>query len=88
MQSASGDETNASGASSIRYGVAAGRAAAWERIGDAKRAAEFQEEAVGIAPELPQAWLTLAQFYESQGRSEDASHAKARADSLTASHAQ
>jgi Flp pilus assembly protein TadD len=51
-------------------------------MGDAKRAAAFQEEAVKLAPDAPQPWLNLAAIYALQGRSADADRATARAASL------
>jgi len=82
MRSASADDKKATGRTSFRYYVATGRAQAWQSIGDTKRAAQFQEEAVQLAPNARQPWLNLAQIYELQGRSADADRAKARAASL------
>ncbi|MGB9253758.1 MAG: tetratricopeptide repeat protein, partial [Candidatus Korobacteraceae bacterium] len=61
---------------------------AWNKIGDSKRAAQFQEQAVQLAPNSPQPWLNLAEIYESAGRSADADRAKARAASLTQTQSQ
>jgi Flp pilus assembly protein TadD len=79
---ASSDEKKTSGRGSFAYKLATGRAEAWKQMGDAKRAAAFQEEAVKLAPDAPQPWLNLAAIYELQGRSADADRAKARAASL------
>ncbi len=62
--------------------MATGKAEAWSKIGDAKQAAFYQEQAVQLAPDARQAWLNLAEIYQSQGRSADAERAKARAASL------
>ena len=80
---ASAKEKKSTGRGSFAYSVAAGKAEAWSKIGDAKQAAFYQEQAVQLAPDARQAWLNLAQIYESQGRSADAERAKARAASIT-----
>ncbi len=79
---ASADDKKATGRNSFLYHVATGRAEAWRNMGDTKRATQFQEEAVQLAPNARQPWLNLAQIYELQGRSADADRAKARAASL------
>ncbi len=81
--SASKDEKKEAGKSSFAYRLATGQAAAWNKAGDANRAASFQEEAVQLAPDVPQAWLNLAEIYQVQGRSADADRAKEHAVSLT-----
>ena len=86
--SAPAGERKSTGRDSFAYRLASGRAAAWNKLGDAGRAAQFQEQAVQLAPNVPQPWLNLAQIYESQGRSGDADRAKARAASLTANPSQ
>jgi len=83
VRSASSDERKSTGRGSFAYNVASGRAEAWTKIGDPKRAAFFQEQAVQLAPNAPQPWLNLAEIYQLQGRSADADRAKARAASLT-----
>jgi tetratricopeptide (TPR) repeat protein len=83
VRSASGDLKRETGSNSFSYNVATGRAMAWSRSGDPARAVSFQEEAVRLAPDIPQPWLNLAQIYELQGRSADADRAKAHAASLT-----
>ena len=83
MHNATKDEKNSSGRGSFAYNVTSGRAQAWSRIGDTKKAVFYQEQAVQLAPNTPQPWLNLAEIYESQGRSADADRAKARAASLT-----
>ncbi|MGA8876462.1 MAG: tetratricopeptide repeat protein, partial [Candidatus Korobacteraceae bacterium] len=85
---ASSDEKKSTGKDSFSYQVATGRAEAWNKFGDSKRAAQFQEQAVQLAPNSPQPWLNLAEIYESAGRSADADRAKARAASLTQTQSQ
>jgi tetratricopeptide (TPR) repeat protein len=85
---ASSQEKRSTGSDSFAYKVAAGQAEAWNKIGDPKRAAQFQEQAVQVAPNSPQPWLNLAEMYESAGRSADADRAKARAASLTQTQSQ
>jgi tetratricopeptide (TPR) repeat protein len=80
---ASSTEKNSTGRGSFAYNVASGRAEAWSRIGDTKRAAFFQEQAVQLAPNAPQPWLNLAEIYQQEGRAADADRAKARAASLS-----
>ena len=82
-RAASSQDKKSSGRGSFAYNLASGRAEAWSRIGDAKRAATFQELAVQLAPNAAQPWLNLAEIYQQQGRVADADRAKARAASLT-----
>lgn len=83
MRHASASEKKSMGSDSFAYKIASGRAEAWNRVGDTKRAALFQEEAVQLAPNAPQPWLNLAEIYQQEGRSADADRAKARAASLS-----
>ena len=83
VRHASASEKKSTGRGSFAYNVASGRAEAWSRIGDTKRAASFQEQAVQLAPNAPQPWLNLAEIYQQEGRAADADRAKARAASLT-----
>jgi tetratricopeptide (TPR) repeat protein len=87
-RSASASEKKSSGRASFAYSVATGRAEAWSKIGDARQAAFFQEQAVQLAPDARQSWLNLAEIYQSQGRVADAERAKARAASLTEDQSQ
>jgi tetratricopeptide (TPR) repeat protein len=74
--------TGATGRGSFSYNVATGRAAAWNALGDTRRATAFQEEAVRLAPDAAQAWLNLAKLYQLQGRAADAESASARASAV------
>lgn len=87
-RSASTGEKKSTGRDSFAYKIASGRAEAWNKIGNAGRAAQFQEQAVQLAPNSPQPWLNLAEIYESAGRSADADRAKARAASLSQTQSQ
>jgi tetratricopeptide (TPR) repeat protein len=82
-RTATKDENEEAGGSSMRYKVASGRAEAYKQTGDLGRAASYQEEAVQLAPDEREAWDNLGSIYQSLGRSADADHAKARATSLT-----
>jgi tetratricopeptide (TPR) repeat protein len=79
--------TAATGRGSFSYNVANGRAATWKALGDTARAISFQEEAVRLAPDAPQAWLNLARLYQLEGRSADAASANARAAALAENQA-
>jgi tetratricopeptide (TPR) repeat protein len=59
--------------------VAQGRSAAWDALGDIEKATSYQEEAARLAPNAPQPWRRLAQYYERQGRTEDANRAREHA---------
>ena len=59
--------------------VAQGRSAAWDALGDIGKATSYQEEATRLAPNVPQLWLRLAQFYARQGRLADANRARQHA---------
>ena len=83
MRHASAGDKKSSGRDSFAYKVASGRAEAWSHIGNTSRAVFFQEQAVQLAPNAPQPWLTLAEIYQQEGRSADAARAKARAASLS-----
>jgi tetratricopeptide (TPR) repeat protein len=82
VQSATPEIAKATGRGSFSYNVATGRAEAWEILGNVERATSYQEEAVRLAPDVPQAWLNLAQLYHLDGRSADADRAKERAATL------
>ena len=56
VRSAPADALAATGAGSLRFNVAQGRAAAWRALGDLKQATAFQEEAVKLAPDSADAW--------------------------------
>jgi tetratricopeptide (TPR) repeat protein len=82
-RSAPPELTAITGRGSFSYNVASGRAAAWNALGDAGRATSFQEEAVRLAPDAPQPWITLAKLYQRQGRVAEAERANARAATLS-----
>jgi tetratricopeptide (TPR) repeat protein len=82
VQSAAPEVTNASGRGSFRYNVAAGRARAYEILGDVRRAISYEEEAIQLAPDAPQPWLNLAQLYHLDGRPADEERAKEHAAAL------
>jgi len=67
---------------SFDFSLAQGRSGAWEALGDFERAIAFQEEAVRLAPNVPEPLRRLAQLYRLQGRLDDADRAKERAAKL------
>jgi tetratricopeptide (TPR) repeat protein len=83
VQRAAPEIANPSGRGSFRYNVATGRARAYEILGDVQQAISYQEEAIKLAPDAPQAWLNLAQLYHLDGRPADEQRAKARATALS-----
>ena len=88
VQRAVPEVTNASGRGSFRYNVATGRARAYEILGDVQQAISYQEEAIRLAPDAPQAWLNLARFYHLDGRPADEERAKAHAATLKENESQ
>jgi tetratricopeptide (TPR) repeat protein len=82
VQRAVPEVTSATGRGSFRYNVAMGRARAYEILGDVQQAISYQEEAIRLAPDDPQAWLNLAQLYHLDGRPADEERAKAHAATL------
>jgi tetratricopeptide (TPR) repeat protein len=88
VRSAPSDAFATTGASSLRFNVAQGRAAAWKALGDLKQATSFQEEAVQLAPDAADAWSSLAKLYQGQGRFEDEYRAEERAAKLTGTPSQ
>jgi tetratricopeptide (TPR) repeat protein len=64
---------------SFYFMVAQGRAASWDAQGDMEKATSYQEEAARLAPDVPQPWRRLAQFYERRGRLDDAKRAREHA---------
>ena len=82
VRSAPADALAATGAGSLRFNVAQGRAAAWGALGDLSQATSFQEEAVKLAPDAADAWASLAKLYQRQGRFEDEYRAEERARNL------
>ncbi len=59
-----------------------GRALAWNMIGDLGKAIFFEEKAISLAPQSPNYWNQLAQFYDLQGRTTDAQEAREQAARL------
>ena len=59
-----------------------GRALAWNMAGDLGKATFFEEKAVTLAPQSPNYWNQLAQFYDLQGRATDAQKAREQAARL------
>ncbi len=88
VRSAPADALAATGAGSLRFNVAQGRAAAWGGLGDLTQATSFQEEAVKLAPDAADAWASLAKLYQQQGRFEDEYRAEERARNLAGSPGQ
>jgi tetratricopeptide (TPR) repeat protein len=82
VQRAVPEVTNATGRGSFRYDVATGRARAYEILGDVQQAISYQEAAISLAPDDPQAWLNLAELYHLDGRPTDEERAKAQAATL------
>jgi tetratricopeptide (TPR) repeat protein len=68
----------------IESSVASGRAEAWARLGNLRRAIGFQQEALEMAPGNAQLWITLAELYRAQGRVSLEQEARQHAQSLSA----
>jgi len=69
---------------SFSFDVAQGRAAAWMALGDVKQATAFEEEAVKLDPDAPDAWTHLARLYQREGRTADQQRAEERGKTLLA----
>jgi tetratricopeptide (TPR) repeat protein len=67
----------------FEFKVAQGQSAAWSALGNLEKATAYQEAAAQLQPKVPQPWRRLAQLYELQGRSADASRARERAAELS-----
>ena len=67
----------------FEFKVAQGQSAAWDALGNLKKATTYQEQAANLQPNVPQPWRRLAQLYERGGRSEDASRARQHAAQLS-----
>jgi len=61
---------------SFNFDIAQGRAAAWAALGDLKQATSFEEQAVKLDPDAPDAWQHLAKLYQRQGRVADQQRAE------------
>ena len=64
--------------------LARGRASAWSALGNGQQAIANEEEATRIAPERSELWLDLATLYELNGRTDEASSARNKAQILQA----
>jgi tetratricopeptide (TPR) repeat protein len=63
--------------------VAEGRASAWMLLGDTRRAAEFELEAVKLTPQNAHRWEELGALYQSLGRASDAERAIQKSQELS-----
>lgn len=72
----------ASGGRSFSFEIAQARAAAWMALGNIAQATSFEEQAVKLDPEAPEAWSHLARLYQRQGRVADQQLAERRASAL------
>ncbi len=70
----------------FHFQVAQGRSNAWGALGNLERAISYQEEALRLMPNVPQAWQRLAQLYQMQGRSQDAERAREHAAKIAENH--
>jgi len=57
-----------------------GRAQSWYRLGDLRRAIDYEEEATRLLPASSELWRHLAEVYRAAGRMPDAARALARAN--------
>ena len=67
---------------SFRFDIAQGRAAAWAGLGDLIEATSFEEQAVQLDPDAPDAWSRLGDLYQKQGRVADEQQAERRGKTL------
>jgi Tfp pilus assembly protein PilF len=51
---------------SFSFNIAQGRSAVYMALGDLKQATTYQEQAVQLDPDAPDAWAHLAKLYERQ----------------------
>ncbi len=63
--------------------IAAGRAGAYDRLGELQRAIEFQQEATRRTPESASRWMTLGYLYDKAGERQLAEEARQRATALS-----
>ncbi len=73
---------------SFSFDIAQGRAAAWAASGDLRKATLFEEQAVQLDPDAPDAWTHLAKFYQRQGRTADQQRAEAKVQASSTGTAQ
>jgi tetratricopeptide (TPR) repeat protein len=69
---------------SFSFDIAQGRAAAWASKGDLAQATSFEEQAVQLDPDAPDAWAHLAKLYQRQGRLADQQRAEEKGKKLLA----
>ncbi len=69
---------------SFSFDIAQGRAAAWASKGDLAQATSFEEQAVQLDPDAPDAWAHLARLYQRQGRGVDQQRAENNGKKLLA----
>jgi Tfp pilus assembly protein PilF len=69
---------------SFTFDLAQGRAAAWMALGNLQQATAFQEQAVQLNPDAPDAWSHLATLYQREGRLADQQRAEQRGRMLAA----
>ena len=67
---------------SFSFDLAQGKAAVWMALGDLSQATSFEEQAVALDPQAPDAWSRLAKLYEREGRTADQQRAEARSKTL------
>ncbi len=72
----------ASGGRSFSFDIAQARAAAWMALGNIPQATSFEEQAVKLDPDAPEAWSHLARLYQRGGRLADQQLAERRASAL------
>jgi tetratricopeptide (TPR) repeat protein len=71
---------------SFSFDIAQGRAAAWSGLGDVAKATVFEEEAVKLDPDAPDAWAHLAKLYAKEGRTADQLRAEERSKTLASTN--
>lgn len=72
----------ASGHRSFSFDLAQARAAGWMALGNIAQATSFEEQAVKLDPDAPDAWAHLARLYQRGGRLADQQLAERRAIAL------
>ncbi len=72
----------ATGRRSFSFDLAQARAAAYMALGNIAQATSFEEQAVKLDPDAPDAWVHLARLYQRGGRLADQQLAERRASAL------
>ncbi|MGA7461276.1 MAG: tetratricopeptide repeat protein, partial [Candidatus Korobacteraceae bacterium] len=67
---------------SFSFDLAQARAAAYMALGNIPQATLFEEQAVKLDPDAPDAWVHLARLYQRGGRLADQQLAERRASAL------